>query len=273
MSLPFAMSFLAIAAALVVPTIIGLFIITAVAKKSVSSRYLAAFTLGIYFWFFSDTIGDSSYLDVNSGFTGGATQVALVALFAAGLLLVFSLDRTIFKPGMAHGGGLAAAALGFFGVPLLVAFAVGFHGFGEGAAFSATAAATPSINLLDAFGGLSAAVAFILHKGLEPMMVGAAYWVYAKDHAKSTWGIVRDILILTLVFTIPGIIGGATDYFLNYDTTYFFAFGLGTSIYAAIRLAKPLFWDENISNSESLKIALLVLFGFLCIYFAALFHS
>jgi hypothetical protein len=263
--LPFGESFLAIVAALVIPTLVGLFVIAGVAK-SVSQRYLAAFTLGIYFWFFSDTIGDSSYLDVNSGFSGGVVQLALVILFAVGLILVFSLDRTIFKPGPATIG------LGF-GVPLLVAFAVGFHGFGEGAAFSATAAATPSTSLLDAFGGLSAAIAFILHKALEPMMIGAAYWTYARDHAKNASGVIRDMLVLTAVFTIPGIVGGATDYFLNYETTYFFAFGLGTSIYAAVRLAKPLFWEPNISNSESVKIALLVLFGFLCIYFAALFHS
>jgi hypothetical protein len=263
--LPFAESFLAIVAALVIPTLVGLFIVAGVAK-SVSQRYLAAFTLGIYFWFFSDTIGDSSYLDVNSGFSGGAVQVALVILFAVGLVLVFSLDRTIFKPGP------AVAGLGF-AVPVLVAFAVGFHGFGEGAAFSATAAATPSTNLLDAFGGLSAAVAFILHKALEPMMIGAVYWTYAKDRAKNAASVVRDMLLLAAVFTIPGIVGGATDYFLNYDTTYFFAFGLGTSIYAAVRLAKPLFLGQNVSNSESIKVALLMLFGFLSIYFAALFHS
>lgn len=263
--LPFAESFLAIVAALVIPTLVGLFIIAG-AAKSVSQRYLAAFTLGIYFWFFSDTIGDSSYLDVNSGFSGGVVQVALVILFAVGLILVFSLDRTLFKPGQ------TAAGIGFT-IPLLVAFAVGFHGFGEGAAFSATAAATPSTNLFDAFGGLSAAVAFILHKALEPMMIGAAYWTYARDHAKNAAGVVRDMLLLTAVFTIPGIVGGATDYFLNYEITYFFAFGLGTSIYAAIRLAKPLFWDSNVHDSESIKIALLIIFGFLCIYFAALFHS
>jgi hypothetical protein len=263
--LPFAESFLAIVGALVIPAFIGLFVMAG-AARFVGSRYLAAFALGIYFWFFSDTIGDSSYLDVNSGFSGGATQLALLLLFAAGLLLVFSLDRTAFKPDP------GVASLGF-AVPLLVAFALGMHSFGEGAAFSATAAATPSTNLFDAFGGASAGVAFILHKCLEPMMVGATYWGYAKNRSKNVTGLVRDILILTLVFTLPGIIGGATDYFLSYETTYFFAFGLGTSIYAAVRLAKPLFWDSNASNSDSMKIALLVLLGFLCVYFAALFHS
>jgi hypothetical protein len=230
-------------------------------------RYLAAFAVGIFLWFYSDTIGGSSYLDVNSGFAGGLTQAALVVLFAAGLLLVFSLDRATFMSGPPAGPRPG------FAVPLLVSFAVGFHGFGEGAAFSATAAATPSTNLLDAFGGLSPAVSFVLHKALEPMTIGATYLVYAKYHGKNSSGLVGDILVLTLVFALPGVAGAATEYFLSYDTTYLFAFGLGTSVYAAVRLVKPLFWDLNVSDWDSVKIALLILFGFLSVYFAALFHS
>jgi len=263
--LPFLQSFLAIVSALAFPTIAGLLLMAGVAKV-VNPKYLAAFALGIFLWFFSDTIGDSAYLDVNAGFGGGEVQVALVLLFAAGLVLVFSIDRSAFV----EGPGLSTLG---FGVPLLVAFAVGFHGFGEGAAFSATAAATPATGLVDAFGGFSAAFAFVLHKELEPMMIGAAYWVYARDHAKSAVGVVRDVLVLTLVFVLPGVVGAGTDYFLGYETTYFFAFGLGTSTYAAVRLMRPLFGDSGGSSRESPKIALLILFGFLSIYFAALFHS
>jgi hypothetical protein len=263
--LSFVESFAAIEAALVVPTLIGL-LISAGAAKLAGPRYLAAFALGVYFWFFSDTIGGSSYLDVNSGFTGGLAQVALVALFAFGLVLLLSVDKEIFKPGPTVAGTSLA-------IPLLVAVAVGIHGFGEGAAFSATAAATSSTNLFDAFGGVTAAVAFILHKGIEPMMVGAAYWVYSAGRAKGGGALLRDSLFLALAFVLPGTIGAATDYFLNYETTYFFALGTGTSIYAAIRLAKPLFWGNDIAGSDSLKLALLMVFGFLCIYFAALFHS
>ena len=150
---------------------------------------------------------------------------------------------------------------------------MGFHGLGEGAAFGSTAATTSSQNILDAFGGLPTAVAFILHKTLEPMMVGAAYWTYAKDHAKGFSGVTKDMVILTLVFAIPGLFGAATDYYLNYDTTFAFAFGLGTSIYAVVRLAKPMFSSASESRAESLKIAFLILLGFTCIYLAALLHS
>jgi len=262
--LPFLPSFLSIVAAFVFPAMLGLLIIFGAAKVA-NPKYLAAFALGLYFWFFSDTVGDAAYLDVNAGFGGGAVQVALVLLFVFGVLLVFSVDRDTFRPG-------TSSQLGF-GVPLLVAFALGFHGLGEGAAFTATAATTPATGLLDAFGGITAASAFILHKALEPMMIGAAYWIYAKDHAKNAAGYAKDILILTLVFVLPGVVGAATDYYLLYDTTYFFAFGLGTSIYAAVRLAKPLFWDTGGSNWESTKTAIAIILGFLCLYGAALLHA
>src|SRR5208282_5732354 len=93
-----------------------------------------------------------------------------------------------------------------FTIPVLVALAVGIHGFGEGAGITATAATTPSTNLIDAFGGFASGVAFTLHKALEPMMVGAAYCIYAKDHAKGWNGRMKDITLLVLAFTIPGII-------------------------------------------------------------------
>jgi hypothetical protein len=255
----------ALAAALVLPAFAGLLIVAG-ASRFVSPRYLAAFALGIFLWFFSDTMGDSAFLDVNSGFGGGAVQISLVFLFIFGVLLVFSLDRGTLRTT----SGLAG---GSFGVPLLVAFAVGMHGFGEGAAFTATAATTPASALLDAFGGTSAAAAFILHKALESMMVGAAYWAYAKGRVNASAGLLRDIIVLALVFVIPGIVGAATDYYLLYDTTYFFAFGLGTSLYAALTLAKPLYAEVGMSGWESAKLALLIIFGFLCLYFAALLHA
>jgi len=262
--LPFGTSFLAIASALVLPTLVSLLLVSAVARR-VNARYLAAFTVGIYLWFFSDTIGDSAYLGVNSGFTGGAEQAALVVLFVLGVLLVFSLDRRAFEGG--SGDGLA------FGIPVLLALAVGIHGFGEAAAFSGVAASTPATDLLDAFGGVSPAVAFILHKALESTMVGAAYWIYSRNHSKSTAGLLKDILVLTVAFVFPGLVGAATNYYLTFDVTYVFALGLGTSIYALVMLAKPLLSGAAGSRWESTRLACAIILGFLCLYFAALFHS
>jgi zinc transporter ZupT len=265
----FAETFGAVLATFLIPTFIGLAIIS-VAAKYLSPKYLAAFTIGIYLWFFSDTIGDASLLGVSEGFTGGIWQVALWLTFAIGLVVLFSIDSKMFaegSPGVSFG----------FSIPILVAIAVGMHGFGEGAAVGATAATSTSSNLLDAFGGLSAGAAFVLHKGLEPMMVGAAYWIYARDHAKDMMGRLKDIVILTLAFTLPGIVGGASAYYViqafpNADYTYVFALGLGTSIYAAARLARPLFQGTG-SRGESLKVACLIILGFTCLYTAALLHS
>ena len=192
--------------------------------------------------------------------------MALVVLFIAGLTVVLSLDRTTFR------ADKAGTNLGFT-IPLLVAFSIGFHGFGEGAAFIATAGATSASGLLGAFGGFSAAAAFAIHKALEPMIVGAAYWIYAKDHARSPAALAKDILLLAFVFVAPGIVGAATDYSSAYATTYLFAFGLGTSLYAAVRLARPLFSDTDGSPWDSLKVGAAMILGFLSLYSAALLHS
>ena len=265
----FAETFGAILGSFLLPAFIALLISSAVARF-LRPMYLAAFAIGLYLWFFSDTIGDTSLLGVSEGFTGGVWHVALWACFAVGLLLIVSLDKSTFAEGS------AGERLGF-AIPVLVAIAVGLHGFGEGAAIGATSANTSSSSLLDAFGDVSAAAAFILHKGLEPMMVGAAYWVYAKDHARGMVSRLKDLLVLTLAFALPGIIGGASAYYVvqvypSADFTYVFALGLGASIYAATRLARPLFQASG-SGSESIKMALSLILGFTCLYLAALLHS
>ena len=265
----FAETFGAVLATFLIPTFVGLLIISA-ASRFLKAKYLAAFAIGLYLWFFSDTIGDASLLGVSEGFTGGVWQVALWVVFIVGVVVLFALDSGLFAE------GVEGSSLGF-AIPVLVALAVGIHGFGEGAGIGATAATTSSTNLIDAFGGFTAGAAFVLHKTLEPMMVGAAYWIYAKDHAKDLGGRARDLVILTIAFTLPGIIGGASSYYLiqaypSADFTYVFALGLGTSIYAALRLAKPLY-QGNGSTTESVKIAALIIIGFACLYTAALLHS
>jgi len=264
--LGFAVGFLGWLAATAIPAFLGLTAITS-AGRWVKGKYIAAFALGLFMWFFVDTIGGAANLDVNAGFTGGIDQVAIVALFAVGFLFFFSVGGDLFSPESAMGTMSLT-------IPLLVAVAVGMHGFGEGTAFGNTASTTPSNSLLDAFGGLTAGVAYALHKGLEPMMIGACYVVYSKDRADRAVRFLTDILLLTLLFVAPSLIGATTGYYVNYDASYFFALGTGTSMYAALRLARPLFLNAEASSSgETLKIGLMLIIGFLCIYFAALFHS
>ena len=257
-------------ASFIIPAAAGLAIIS-FAARFLNAKYLAAFAIGLYFWFFSDTIGDANLLGANEGFSGGIFHVALWVCFGVGLLLMLTLDKDMFSPGP------EGMKLGF-AIPVLVAIAIGIHGFGEGAALSATAVTTPSTSLVDAFGGLAAVAAFVLHKALEPMMVGAAYWIYAKDHAKDLNGRIKDLSVLTLAFTLPGIIGGATAYYFvqaypSADFTYVFALGLGTSLYAAFRLARGMFEGQRTSSMDSTKMAVMVLLGFTCLYLAALLHS
>jgi hypothetical protein len=264
----FADSFLPWIAITLIPAFVGLLIIV-MAGNFLKAKYLAAFAIGIFLWFFVDTIGGAAGLDVNSGFSGGGGQLALSGLFVIGLLFFFTIDRNrnIFLPQLAIGKyGLA--------IPWLVTVAVGIHGLGEGAAFGGSAALTSSTSLLDAFGGYSGGVAYVLHKALEPMMIGACYCVYAKEHAKETTSRLRDLLLLSITFAIPSLLGAATGYYLTYDSSFFYALGTGTSVFALIRLAGPLFDNtQTVNSKESIKIAVLIALGLLAIYFAGLFHS
>jgi zinc transporter ZupT len=235
--------------------------------RFVRPRFLVAFAFGIFLWFFVDTISGSANLYVNLGFTGGLDQAVIILLFIIGVILLFSADNKMFSLD-ALGQSLDLR------IPLLVAIAVGVHGFGEGTAFGSTAANTSSTSLLDAFGGVSAGIAYALHKALEPMIIGACYVAYrqSKGVRASAW--LRDLLVLAVLFVVPSLIGAATGYYISYDATYFFALGTGTSIYAALKLARPLFTtSETTPSYESLKVGLWLVFGFACIYFAALFHS
>ena len=273
----FATGFLAWAASTWIPAFVGLLVIVW-AGRVVKSKYLAAFALGIFLWFFVDTIQGSALLDVNAGFSGGTGQVAAVVLFVIGVLSVFWIDRRrgLFSPE-------SIVRTISVAIPLLVAGAIGIHGLGEGAAFGATAYSTSSTSLLDAFGGVSAGVAYLLHKGLEPMMAAACYCVYTSGTRSGVKDQLKDVFLLSLVFVLPSLIGAVVGYFVmgpatgfvaRFDTTYFFALGTGTSIYAALRLSRALFRSEGPMTAEdSIKMAVPIVLGFIAIYFAALFHS
>ncbi len=250
------------------PAFAGLLVITW-ASRRVPVRYIVAFAFGILFWFFVDTISGSAVLDVNSGFGGGLAQVGVVVLFLIGVISFFWLDRKreLLSP---------QAAVGKYGltIPVLVAIASGIHGLGEGAAYGATAFSTSSASLLNAFGGLSAGVAYVLHKGLEPMMVGACYSFYNKAGGGTVSSWLRSMFLLSIVFVIPSLLGAATGYLVAYDTTYFFALGTGAAIYVVFRLAGPLFVPGVTgTRGEPVKVAVSWILGIMVLYVSALFHS
>src|SRR3989442_12448278 len=100
--LGFAESFLPWTASTLIPAFVGLLLIVLIGMK-LQARYVAAFAFGILFWFFVDTITGAAILDVNSGFSGGVGQLAIIGLFVIGLLFFFSVDpnRNIFSPQLA----------------------------------------------------------------------------------------------------------------------------------------------------------------------------
>lgn len=257
-------------AATAIPAFLGLAIIIWAGTR-IKPVYTAAFGFGIFLWFFVDTVEGAAKLAVSNGFDldGIGTQLAIVGLFIVGLLLFFwaDTDRSIFN---------AESAVGKYGIaiPILVAAAVGIHGLGEGSAFGTLAATISSTSVLDAIGNVNAGIAYVLHKALEPMVVGACYAVYSVGRGTNIRGRVRDFFSLTTVFIIPSLLGAATGYFVAFDATYFFAIGTGTSIYAAIRLAAPLFsLAQNQNPRDSTRLVIALLLGFLAIYVAALFHA
>ena len=65
--LPFGITDVEFALVTFLSALIGVSLIIG-ASRFVRVRYLAAFALGVYLWFFPDTLGGANYLDVVGGF-------------------------------------------------------------------------------------------------------------------------------------------------------------------------------------------------------------
>ena len=236
------------------------------ASKFLKTRFLAAFALGVYLWYFTDTLGDANYLGVNEGFAFNAELVSLVALFVIGLTVFFALDRRMFTTGEPEEYGALV-------VGGLAALALGLHGFGEGADFGFTAAQTPFSSLFDAFGGLAASASWVLHKMMEPTIAAVCYVSIARVGTRRASAKLTDALVIATVFVIPSVVGSVVGYYTTFDHTYVFAIGLGTSVYALARAGRALYSPgEGADSWLSMKMALAAVLGFLLIFIAALLH-
>jgi len=266
MVLPFGVTDLEFSIVTFISAFVGVSLIIG-ASSLVKTRYIAAFAFGVYLWYFTDTLGDANYLDVNQGFVLSVELISLVALFAIGVIAFFALDGKVFTIGD------ETARYGLM-VALLAAVALGLHGFGEGADFGYSASVTQYNTLLGAFGGLSPGASWVLHKMLEPTIAAACYVAFAGVKAKKPLDKLVDSLTLATVFVIPAIIGSIAGYYVTFDHTYFFAVGLGASVYAVARVARPMFSGSGEGLSGlSVKTAVAVVIGFLCIFISALLHS
>ncbi len=152
---------------------------------------------------------------------------------------------------------------------------MGVHGLGEGWDFASAASAASSQNLIDAFGGWNAVISYPLHKFFEASIIAIIYTCYVgrtELAEKAKW----HLPVLGLFFGLTSVIGSSVGYYVSLDTTYFYAFGVTSAFYAAIRLSQatsdkfavginaPAFLGPN----KFLALAI----GFFLLYIAALFH-
>lgn len=253
------------------PAYVGLFAAVIIGGKR--PQYLAALSIGIFLWFFSDTIGDSSYLGVNEGLAGGLSHLALVVLFALGLFMFLGIETRI----VSHSWKSSAPTYPSFAVTLIVAVAFSVHGLAEGMGLGSLATSSTGTSLFDALGGLSPAVSYSLHKALEALMLGATYVAFALMlglSGEKRRNQLNDLVIAGAIFAIPSLIGTAIGYYAPFDATYVFALGGGASLYVLFKLVQALGpANRSNSNRESTKMILLALLGFLLIYAVATLHS
>ena len=126
-----------------------------------------------------------------------------------------------------------------------------------------------------AFGGLAPLASYPLHKFLEASIVAAVYAAFvgrSEVSTKAKW----HLPVLGLLFGMPSVIGAAIGYYVSFDTTYFYAFGVTAALYAALRLAEATHPQFKISEKDPSylggKIFVAILIGFLLLYGVALLH-
>lgn len=263
--LPFGVTVVEFAAVTFASALAGMLVLVGV-SRFVGVRYLAAFALGVYLWYFTDTLGGANYLDVNGGPAYTPYLASLLLLFFAGLVAFFALDRGVFAAGGSVGHGALA-------VGALAALALGLHGMAEGADFGFTAAQTPSDSLLGAFGGVAPGASWVLHKMLEPTIAAVSYVALAGPGLQKRSDRVLDVVVLATVFVLPAVVGSVAGYYDSFDITYVYALGLGTSVYAFARAGRALHSPEGATPWLGVKVALAAGLGFLLIFVAALLHS
>ena len=261
--------------------------------KSVPTKYLAALGIGLTFWFWTDTIGDASYLDENAALWppsafGGFYHVAVILVFILGIAALAIFDHLAVPTPTSYEGDAASrvsaksTASSFvtgalFFVPVAVAAVMGIHGLGEGWDFAGVAVGVSgSTDIVTAFGGWNPIVSYPLHKFFEASIISIVYTIYVQRNSiakKAAW----QLPVLGLLFGLTSVIGSIVGYFVPLDTTFFYAFGVTSGFYAAIRLAGPLIANTKgtagtIPSYLGAKTFVFLGIGFFLLYFAALLH-
>ena len=264
-----------------IPAYLALFIVPRL--KPIQTAVLAAAGVGLTFWFFYDTMGDAVALDVNSAIYpfsafGGIDHFAIILAFALGIAALAIFDYIGVPDGRFETGEastMSGKSKTLIFIPIAVAAVMGIHGLGEGWDFASGAAAATTPDLVTAFGGWNAVISYPLHKFLEATIIAAVYTCYvgrAELAQKARW----HLPVLGLLFGLTSVIGTSIGYYVSVDTSYFFAFGVTTALYAAIRLAQATSdrFSVGINAPAYLGGRKFVALGtgFFLLYIAALFH-
>ena len=274
----FAVTVLGILAATLIPAYIALYLIPNL-LTFIPTRYIAAAGVGLTFWFFFDTMGDATGVGVNYGLGGGTSHVGLIVAFLAGIAALamfdyFAVPSPTFSQSAPSAVNKYSRSLVL--IPVGIAAVIGIHGLGEGWDFASVASGPSATSLINSFGGNLEAVSYIFHKFLEASIVAAAYTCFLSrvESVRKAWW---HIPILGILFGGTSVIGSIFGYYVAFDTTYFYAFGVTSALYAALRLAEAANYSFKIgSNAPTYlgwKIFIALAIGFFALYTAALLHS
>jgi hypothetical protein len=269
--LNFPSSFIQFVIATFVPLYFGMLLVAVLRwRLHFSTRYLSAFAIGLLFWFFLDTLNDAIQLGVNEGYSFGFEHTTLILLFVVGFLSLALLSGIPMRRRAMGSSQSIALTTG-----ILVALGMGFHGIGEGLEFGGTSAGTPALTVLDAIGGYSGGLAYVLHKFLEATIVMTVFVCLIAservDLRKGVW----HILILGLMFGLPSALGEIVGYYAPFDASYSYALGGGAALFVALLAIRSIWgdaWKGGLTYSEYVRMMLAALLGFLCLYGAAMFH-
>jgi hypothetical protein len=271
--IPFVVSFVEFVLATFIPLYLGMLLAGAVRTAHIESRYLSAFALGLLFWFFLDTLNDAIQLGVNDGYDFNLQHSGLLLMFIVGFLAI-ALPAGFGLTKRSH--TIQSAKAGRFLTALLVAIGMGFHGIGEGVQFGGLAAGTTATTILDAIGGVGGGVAYVLHKLLEASLVMIVFVALMEGERFSLRSEGKRIALLGLAFGIPSVLGDVVGYFVAVNSAYLFALGGGAALVVALLAVRPIWgdgWRGDLTYVQYVKMVVMVLIGFLCLYGAAMFHS
>jgi hypothetical protein len=212
----------------------------------IPKEVIAALGAGVLTWLFFDLTSDAAALGVSSGLEGATTAVPLVVAFVVGFGALVYADKSFMSRG----------PLPFY-VAILASIALGLHSAGEGMDIGNGFA---TIGLQALLG--TAAVAFIIHKVIEGLML-SAFLICGTSRPT-----LRNAGTMSLVASAMAVAATPLGYFALLSSAWLFALGTGADIYMLLRLL-----PQTLGSGGRGRLFLWFSVGFVIIYLAALLHA